>query len=227
VSGLFPGSVEGVVTKQNRPVEGMTVSLDDALAEGETDSAGAFVLKGVRPGLRRLSVSSGQKVYFTRQFEMRGRLVDLKTIDIDQQTIHVSQLGGESFPTPEVKPPTPTPSPTPSTAGRAPAGLIDPAILFAGTAQLEHSWRPRNAADPAVWQNPWVVSIWVKGNQQTLASIASVTYMLHPTFNPNVVSRFDPRDAFRLDLNVWGKFEIKARVNYRDGQSVELTRYLQ
>ncbi len=69
------------------------------------------------------------------------------------------------------------------------------------------------------------VDIWLEGPDNLRRDVRSVEYELHPTFNPREVSRTTP-PRFSLQLRIWGEFTIRANVNFTDGSSVWLTRYL-
>lgn len=78
----------------------------------------------------------------------------------------------------------------------------------------------------AAGSNSHSLTVWVDGTQEQLADIESVTYYLHPTFQPSVVSRYSAEDAFRLDFTAWGQFTIQARLVFKDGTVSDLSAYL-
>lgn len=66
--------------------------------------------------------------------------------------------------------------------------------------------------------------VFVDEDAQVLESIDHVTYFLHPTFPNPVRTINDPSTGFALETSGWGEFEIRARVQYKDG-STESTSY--
>jgi hypothetical protein len=71
------------------------------------------------------------------------------------------------------------------------------------------------------------VKVWIDApSPQTLSSIEKVIYHLHSTFNPSEITKDSPEDNFLLELTVWGQFEIKATVYFKDGSTKDLSRYL-
>ena len=74
--------------------------------------------------------------------------------------------------------------------------------------------------------NTHTFTIWVEGDKQVLSHIERVTYYLHPTFNPSVITRYSFEDNFALSLTAWGQFELKAKVYFKDGQVKDLSKFL-
>jgi len=53
-----------------------------------------------------------------------------------------------------------------------------------------------------------------------------VTYYLHPTISPSVVTRYDLADNFELSFSAWGQFEIRAKIYFKDDRVEDLSTYL-
>lgn len=70
------------------------------------------------------------------------------------------------------------------------------------------------------------VQISIAGDKAELAAIESVTYYLHRSFKNNVITVDNPANNFRLNIQVWGTFDIKADVKFKDGVLIKLERYL-
>ncbi|RKY41963.1 MAG: hypothetical protein DRP85_04470 [Candidatus Makaraimicrobium thalassicum] len=85
---------------------------------------------------------------------------------------------------------------------------------------------PPDERRPGFESNTRGLTVWVQGTEQVLSQIDRVTYYLHPTFNPSVVSRYSSSDRFALSFTAWGQFEIRAKVYFKDGQVKDLSRYL-
>src|SRR5262249_12425443 len=75
----------------------------------------------------------------------------------------------------------------------------------------------------------WRWTAFVSGPSDQIAKIACVEYILHPTFpNPvqKVCSTDDPQHPFALTATGWGTFNLRARIEFKDGTSKEITHYL-
>jgi transcription initiation factor IIF auxiliary subunit len=67
---------------------------------------------------------------------------------------------------------------------------------------------------------------WVEAPPQILGSIKNVIYYLHPSFTPSQVTTDLAQDKFAYEFAAWGMFDLKAKVNYKDGQYKEISRYI-
>ncbi len=72
----------------------------------------------------------------------------------------------------------------------------------------------------------WNWSVWVEASAATLDQIDSVRYTLHPTFSEPVQTVRDRSGSFRLRASGWGEFRIAALVRMKDGQTHELSHWL-
>lgn len=68
--------------------------------------------------------------------------------------------------------------------------------------------------------------VFVDTSDASLGRIDSVTYYLHPTFNPNTVTVRNPTSAFALESSGWGTFQIRALVRFKDGNQTTLVHRL-
>jgi transcription initiation factor IIF auxiliary subunit len=76
----------------------------------------------------------------------------------------------------------------------------------------------------------WQWTAFVSGPSDQIEKIECVQYTLHPTFpDPikKVCSSTDPRHPFALTATGWGTFNLRARIEFKDGTSREITHYLQ
>ena len=63
----------------------------------------------------------------------------------------------------------------------------------------------------------WQWTAFVQGTQpQTLNDIEYVEYHLHPSYKNPVRRVFDPGGGFRLQMEGWGSFKLRARVVFKD-----------
>lgn len=70
------------------------------------------------------------------------------------------------------------------------------------------------------------INISIASPKDEIAKIESVTYYLHKSFKNNVITVDDQSNNFRLSLQVWGTFDVKADVKFKDGVLIKLERYL-
>jgi transcription initiation factor IIF auxiliary subunit len=59
-------------------------------------------------------------------------------------------------------------------------------------------------------------------SENVLSKIENVTYYLHPTFNPNVITSYAEENEFSITFTNWGKFNLKAKVYFDDGTLKDL-----
>ena len=73
----------------------------------------------------------------------------------------------------------------------------------------------------------WKWAVWIEGRDEALDLIDFVEWTLHPTF-PNPIRRIHDRASkFRLETGGWGVFEIRARVQRKDGSQTMLRHFLE
>ena len=104
------------------------------------------------------------------------------------------------------------------------------ARLLAGPifAQTSGSLDVQNVAE-RVADNKWKWTAFVTGQPEEIAKIECVRYTLHPTFpNPvlKVCETSDPKRPFAISAVGWGVFNLRARIEYKDGSSRDLTHFL-
>ncbi len=70
--------------------------------------------------------------------------------------------------------------------------------------------------------NPYVVTVELIIPERLPAPVDRVTYYLHPTFSPSVVTRF-PQDNFVLQFYAWGSFKLHAAVYLTNGEVINVS----
>lgn len=60
-----------------------------------------------------------------------------------------------------------------------------------------------------------------------LSKVDFVEYVLHETFRDPIKRIKSPEGGFRLKIEGWGAFELKAFVHFLDGKKVRLTHHIQ
>ncbi len=209
----FETSVDGYVKRGDVAVQGANVALDDGTRQ-ITSPSGHFLFDDVSRGRHTISVEeAGTLLYwdsFTISRDEEGKEVTLPDILLDAVPEPSSAQGSD-----DTLPKQPNP------AYSVEQATVDVPLELAYLASPIDS-----GAAPADGSNTHSLTVWIAGTQEQLADIESVTYYLHPTFQPSVVTRYSPADAFRLDFTAWGQFEIHARLLFRDGRVSDLSKYL-
>ena len=72
----------------------------------------------------------------------------------------------------------------------------------------------------------WKWAVWVEGSDKALDRIDYVEWTLHPTFPDPIRKIRDRAHKFILETSGWGTFQIRARVQMKDGSAVRLSHYL-
>lgn len=70
--------------------------------------------------------------------------------------------------------------------------------------------------------NGYFAKVWVEAPNETLSNVNNVTYYLHPTFNPSVISGDSPANKFGISFTGWGVFDLRAKVYFKDGEVRDL-----
>lgn len=70
------------------------------------------------------------------------------------------------------------------------------------------------------------IQISIAAEEAEITQIESVTYYLHKSFKNNVITVDTAATNFRLSIQVWGTFDVKADVKFKDGVVIKLERYL-
>lgn len=70
------------------------------------------------------------------------------------------------------------------------------------------------------------IQIYVTGSDKAMNSIEKVVYELHPTFEDRFREVDDKESNFGYGIYVWGMFELRAAISFKDGSTKNLRRYL-
>lgn len=72
-------------------------------------------------------------------------------------------------------------------------------------------------------EDKWKWSVFLEDDDSgEMDNVASVQYILHPTFRNPIQLRENRKNKFALKATGWGTFVIKAFVNMKDGQRIKL-----
>ena len=71
--------------------------------------------------------------------------------------------------------------------------------------------------------NTYFAKISLQTTNETISKITNVTYFLHPTFNPSIITSKSPQDRFAMSFTGWGFFNLKAKVYFKDGKIQDLS----
>jgi hypothetical protein len=78
----------------------------------------------------------------------------------------------------------------------------------------------------ATEQGWWHWAVWLEADGETLDSIESVEYILHPTFRDPVQHITDRSSHFRLNASGWGEFMIYIHIHLHDGSVLKKEHWL-
>jgi transcription initiation factor IIF auxiliary subunit len=67
--------------------------------------------------------------------------------------------------------------------------------------------------------NWWKWAVWIEGSDEALDRIDYVEWTLHPTFPDPIRKVRNRSEKFRIETGGWGVFQIRARVQTKDGSS--------
>ena len=73
----------------------------------------------------------------------------------------------------------------------------------------------------------WEWKVWIEAQADELNDVHSVTWHLHPTFEPKDVKIDDRRSKFTLATSGWGTFRVRATVELNDGTVRKLSHELE
>ena len=73
----------------------------------------------------------------------------------------------------------------------------------------------------------WVWKVWINAESAELRKVRSVTWHLHPTFEPKDIEIDDRSSKFALETSGWGTFRVRATVELDDGTTRKLSHELE
>ncbi len=242
-------SVTGVVSREGQLFPGLDVSLQSEepgrTQVGTTDDAGRFRMTDVRDGPYTLVIQQDGTVLYSYFVDVPkdSDTFTIPSIDVAGGVARQFDPPNGASPQPSANPsdegaggPTATPPtsvaqrPIPSAASNSGAAQpvptpTVPSVVTQPRMDVQLRFTSTPAAPGADGTPLWDVTVWVEPYDAS-SNIRSVTYYLHPTFQPAVVTRY-PTDNFRLDFATWGSFELGALVTFNDGSTQYLTTTIQ
>jgi transcription initiation factor IIF auxiliary subunit len=84
-----------------------------------------------------------------------------------------------------------------------------------------HQWQKYDGED---W---WKWAVWIEGLNEALDRIDYVEWILHPSFPKPIRKKRDRASKFRLETGGWGVFQIRARVQLKNGLEIKLRHQLE
>jgi hypothetical protein len=216
---LFPPkfTIEGVVKKSENPVPSVKIEVykgayeNTTIFNDDTNPRGRFIVEHVQPEGTydyRILNKTDNGILFGDELALSRVTLEENLGDID-----ISKVVTEKNPEPQ----------------KAPAVNVEiketelnpefkPAEKQADyKVDLMYEEQP-SSIDPD-FRN---ITAWVGSSPQTLSLINRVTYFLHPTFEPNIVTRYSRANNFDFSFDAWGQFTLAAKVHFRDGQVKDL-----
>jgi hypothetical protein len=171
-----------------------------------TDSRGRFQFEGLGQGKHNFVINSTleKKPYRDNFFVPAGE--QLKELDdfeiLEMSPVTISSLG---------------PPRDPNANNSEFKGTEDTTKLKNYTIDLEQETKltPKGP-------NTFLTKVWLNAPQNILAEVVNMTYYLHPTFNPSVITAYTAENKFSISFTNWGIFDLKAKVYFKDGTIQEL-----
>jgi hypothetical protein len=201
-------TVTGTVLRANEPLKNADVNMDTS-ALAKTDDVGDFYFKGVKGGPHQLRVLDGSgRLIFRKAFNIREADADerdLGPLRVNSDPVSVGPSAGSSD--------------GPYFPEQSPAVDNQIALTYRAAPITPEAAKDRKGNTQSI-----VASIG--GPASSLALIESVTYYLHPTFDPSVVTKSSVDDNFALDFTAWGQFELRAKVYFRDGRIQDVSKFI-
>lgn len=205
---ITSASIEGVVTKGgNDSKEGYAKIILDWESQPRntsTDSTGRFEFEGVGQGPHKFithSTTLGPR--WDNFFVPAGQQMMKETFDILEMPpwIDSSQATKKNSSTPNPG--------------------------FKGSNDTTQNYKivlAQETKDNPGGPNPYSTKIWLNASENVLSKIQNVSYYLHPTFNPSVITSYTKENKFIITFTNWGVFDLKAKVYFKDGivQDLEL-----
>ncbi len=106
--------------------------------------------------------------------------------------------------------------------------IIQPSTTtFDRNVSLAHITRDMTMEEKEEWPRLHkFIQIYVVGSDKAMNNIEKVVYELHPTFEQRFREVNDKETNFGYGIYVWGMFELRAEITFRDGITKNLSRYL-
>jgi hypothetical protein len=195
---LYPTSatVEGTVQKMDRPLPDVKARVDDKF-EDMTGDGGRFYVEGIPHGLHHIGILTQENnMLYCDQFDVpRGvrnyKIEDMIKVDAVPQAQNIKATSCTSD------------------------------IYKRDEKQAPYKVDLMYADGQSKTSTNRDVVVWIKSSPEVLSSVERVTYYLHNTFKPSVITRY-PEDKFILLLSAWGQFSIHAKVYFSDKQVKDL-----
>jgi transcription initiation factor IIF auxiliary subunit len=64
--------------------------------------------------------------------------------------------------------------------------------------------------------------IWIEGSEEILHNVASVEYLLHPSFKQRVRTSTNRENKFAISIWTYGMFRMNVTLRYSDGHTESL-----
>jgi YEATS family len=215
-------SIQGFLwDNSSKPVPKMQVKVDNSSIQDNTDNAGYFSFDGIGQGRHIL--------YFTNPALQSNRYhtifvpsglpwMDLEKIIYNDMAIEQEFVTSESG---VVKQNVQQPSefdPEADNPSFSEANNQSNVYVANDTNIIIES----NSTKKSPSENLFQTEFWVNASTSILDNIKNVSYYLHPTFTPDVISSDLRNDFFKVKITNWGIFDLRARVLFNDGRIQDL-----
>jgi YEATS family len=216
---LFPPrfTIEGVVKKSENPVPFVRIEVYKGAYENttkfndDTNPRGRFIVEHVQPEGTydyRILNKTDNSILFGDELALSRITLDENLGDID-----ISRIVTEKSPKPQ--------------EGQAVNETINETALNPeferaekqADYQVDLMYEELPSSIDPDFRN---ITVWAGASPHTSSLIDRVTYFLHPTFEPSIVTRYSRADNFDFSFDAWGQFTLAAKVHFRDSQVKDL-----
>jgi pYEATS domain-containing protein involved in immunity len=246
---LTSATVEGVVKRTDKTVPNVIVVADKKYKD-TTVEGGTFILLKVPNGYHTYEILNKSFPLYRDKFYIREEdsLKDLGVIDIATAAIHTSaepSFGSNVYSTvnqsgnpildalkniyggitgPEAKKSDNMTHPVGAISPRLP-GINDAYIAQSNVSpRLDVTLNYNESLTLSHGSKYHDIRAWIEGTPELISEIDRVTYYLHPTFKPDVITKYSPENRFELMFSAWGQFDLKAKVYFKNGETQDVSK---
>lgn len=209
---MTSAAVQGVVKKTDKPVPFVMVIADNKYSD-LTIEGGTFILQNVPKGNHSYEILNKTSPLYRDKFYILpdDTLKDLGVIDISTAVIHAGSqpssrsniLQGDNDAYVREN------AGNAGNAGR-PVPMVDTGVRLVYNESLKENSTYHD------------VNVGIHGSPEITSNIERVTYYLHPTFKPDVITKY-AEDDFEMFFSAWGQFDLNAKVYFNSGKIQDLS----
>jgi hypothetical protein len=213
-TSVTSSGIEGKLINSSVVVDRARVWVDSKSAglNTTTDGKGRFFFRAVGEGTHTLHISPNYTNYTSPRSSIGPNFTERFFVPPGAETVEPLSLDLTSLPL-EILPPT-------KEINKTEQNKVNPSFKGEKNTQgKNYIVKIMQQSEPTNVSDRFHTKVWLNASESTLSKINNVTYYLHPTFTPNVVTIQTPENKFGLNFTNWGKFNLKAKVYFNDSSS--------